>query len=115
VQSGPDTTSGQRVKCRGKKGPKKLPVMQPSHGRSASPYKVPPVAGLSSQPLESLDRQIDKAYLGRSGMMDRMLDQVVARKMRTSVWPDEESDLVVYPKINEKNRRKFLRGVSCDL
>jgi len=97
--------------------------MQPSHGRSLSPYKVPPVARPSSQKLESLDRQIDKAYLGRSGTMDRMLDRVVARDMRkkareqerASVWSAEDSDLVVYPEINEECRRKFLRGVSCDL
>jgi len=97
--------------------------MQPSHGRSLSPYEVPLVAGPSSQKLESLDRRIDKAYLGRSGMMDRMLDQVVARDMRkkaeasqrASVWLDEDSDLVVYPEIDKECRRKFLRGVSCDL
>ena len=61
--------------------------------------------------------------LGRSGMMDRMLDWVVARDMRkraeqekrASVWPAEDSDLVVYPEIDEECRRKFLRGVSCDL
>jgi len=59
-------TSGQRVKQRGKKGLKRLPAMQPSCGRSPSPYKVPPVAGPLSQKLELLDRQINKAYLGIS-------------------------------------------------
>jgi len=116
-------TSGQRAKQRGKKGPKRLAMIQPSCGRSLSPYEVPPVAGSSSQKLESLDRRIDKAYLGRSGTMDWMLDRVVARNMRkkaeaskrASVWPDEDSDLVVYPEIDEECRRKFLRGVSCDL
>ena len=114
---------GQRAKRRGKKGPKRLATIQPSCGRSPSPYKVLPVAGPSSQKLESLDRWINKAYLGRSGTMDRMLDRVVARDMRkkakeqewTSVWPTENSNLVVYPKIDEVCRRKFLRGVSCDL
>ena len=116
-------TSGQRVKRRGRKGLKRLAAIQPSCGRSLSPYEVPPVAGPSSQKLESLDRQIDKAYLGRSGTMDWMLDWVVARDMRkkvevekrASVWPGEDDDLVVYPEIDEMSRRKFLRGVSCDL
>jgi len=97
--------------------------MQPRYGRSPSPYEVPPVAGPSSQRLELLDRWINKAYLGRSGTMDRMLDRVVARDMkkkaeaskRASVWPEEDSDLMVYPEIDEECRRKFLRGVSCDL
>jgi len=116
-------TSGQRARRRGKKGPKRLAAIQPSCGRSPSPYEVPPVAGPSSQKIESLDRRIDKAYLGRSGTMDRMLDRVVARDMRkkaeaekrASVWPGEDDDLVVYPEIDEACRRKFLRGVSCDL
>ena len=112
-------TSGQRAKWMGNRGPKRLPVIQPSCGRSVSPYEVSPVAGPSSQKLESLDRRIDKAYLGRSGTMDRMLDRVVARDMRKKVealvWPEEDSDLVVYPEINDRDRQKFLRGVSCDL
>jgi len=93
--------------------------MQPSCGRSVSPYEVPPVAGPSSQRLESLDRRIDKAYLGRMGMMDQMLDWVVVRDMRkkvaASVWPEEDSDLMVYPEINDRDKQKFLRGVSCNL
>jgi len=55
--------------------------------------------------------------------MDWMLDRVVARDMRkrveqekrASVWPAKDSDLMVYPEIDEECRRKFLRGVSCDL
>jgi len=94
-------------------------VIQPSCGRSASPYEVLPVAGPSSQKLESLDRRIDKAYLGRTGTIDWMLDRVVARDMRKKaqalVWLAEDSDLVVYPEINDRDRQRFLRGVSCDL
>ena len=112
-------TSGQRAKRKGKRGPKRLLAMQLSCGRSASPYEVLLVAGPSSQRLESLDRWIDKAYLGRTGMMDRMLDWMVARDMRRKmealVWPEEDSDLMVYPEINDRDRQKFLRGVSCDL
>jgi len=75
---------------------------------------------VSTSPLApSVDRWIDKAYLGRMGTMDQMLDWVVARDMRkkaeASVWPEEDSDLMVYPEINDRDRQKFLRGVSCDL
>jgi len=93
--------------------------MQLSCGRLLSPCKIPPiaglVAGLSSQPLELLDRRIDKAYLGRSGMMDRASDRNRARRTRALIWPDKESDLVVYPEIADKDRQNFLRGVYCDL
>jgi len=47
--------------------------------------------------------------------MDRMLDWTVAREMRASVWLDDESNLMVYLKIMEKDRQNILKGVSCDL
>jgi len=103
------TTSGQRAKRQGKKGPKRLPAMQPSCGRSLNPYEVtPPVAGLSRTRLESLDRKMEWELIdGRKGTMNKVLSGRM-----TSVWPGEDDDLVVYPEIPNVDRECFIRGKS---
>jgi len=33
----------------------------------------------------------------------------------TSVWPAEDSDLVVYPEVADEDRTRFIRGMSSSL
>jgi len=103
--------SGQRVRQQGKKGPKRLPAMQPSWGRSLNPYLLLPVASPSTgPPIESLERKMDREIQGRKDIMDWTLS---GRMM--SVWPSESSDLMVYPETSEEDRARFIQGLSSTL
>ena len=49
---------------------------------------------------------------GKEGTMNKVLSGKRYSGRMTSVWPAEDSDLVVYPEVSDQDRLRFTRGVS---
>ena len=73
------------------------------------------MAGPSNR-IESLEASMERQLLdGQEGTMNKVLSGRRYSGRMTSVWPAEDSDLVVYPKVADADRARFTRGLSSSL